>query len=146
MFLHDPGNNTYYQVNPKPQVRYLGFFLHHRLHWGPHVDIMCNWACASLRALQVLGNTHRGLSMANWRLVFNTVCLPVLAYGCQLWANAPNYVLLVKKAQLVFNEGVKVISGAFHTAPREPLHEFTRVLPAHHYFDKLTHTSALRLT
>ena len=47
--------------------------------------------------------------------------------------------------QLVFNEGVKVISGAFRTAPREALHELTRVLPARHYFDKLTHTTALRL-
>jgi hypothetical protein len=30
---------------------------------------MCNWACASIKVLQVLGNTIRGLSMANWRIV-----------------------------------------------------------------------------
>ena len=83
--------------------------------------------------------------MANWRLVFNAVCLPVLSYGCQLWANAHNYKTLVGKAQVVFNEGVKVISGAFRTAPREPLHKLTRVLPARHFFDKLTATSTLRL-
>jgi hypothetical protein len=46
---------------------------------------MCNRARASIKALQVLGNTIRGLSMANWRLVLNAVCLPVLAYGSQLW-------------------------------------------------------------
>ena len=55
--------------------------------------------------------------MANWRLVFNAVCLPVLSYRCQLWANARNYKTLVGKAQVVFNEGIKVISGAFCTAP-----------------------------
>ena len=109
------------------------------------MTIMCNRARASLKALQVLGNTHRGLSMANWRLVFNAVCLPVLSYGCQLWATSRKYKSLCAKAQLVFNEGVKVISGAFCTAPREPLHELTRVLPARFFFDKLTHTSALRL-
>jgi hypothetical protein len=114
----------------------------------PHpalVTIMCNRVHASIKALQVLGSSHRGLSMANWRLVFNAVCLPVLSYGCQLWANSPKVASLMKKVQLVFNEGVKVISGAFHTAPREPLHEILRVLPARHFLEKLIHTSALRL-
>jgi hypothetical protein len=106
---------------------------------------MCNCARASLKALQVLGSSHRGLSMANWRLVFNAVCLPVLTYGCQLWANLSNIKSLMKKVQGVFNEGVKVISGAFRTAPREPLHEFLQILPARHFIEKLTHTSALRL-
>ena len=83
--------------------------------------------------------------MANWRLVFNAVCLPVLSYGCQLWAMSRKYKSLCVKAQLVFNEGIKVISGAFCTALQEPLHELTCVLPARYFFDKLTHTSALRL-
>ena len=145
LYLPDPPNYTYYRVSPKATVRYLGFFINHKLDWTPHVDIMCNRARASLKAMQVLGNTHRGLSMANWRLVFNAVCLPVLSYGCQLWAIAGNYRTLTKKAQMVFNEGVKVIAGAFRTALREALHELTRVLPARHFFDKLTQTSALRL-
>ena len=126
-------------------MRYLGFFINHRLDWAPHIDTMCNRARASIKALQVLGNTHRGLSMANWRLVFNAVCLPVLSYGCHLWMASHNKNTLVKKVQLVFNEGVKVISGAFRTAPCEPLHEIVRVLPARHYLEKLTITSALRL-
>ena len=83
--------------------------------------------------------------MANWRLVFNAICLPVLSYGCQLWANSRKYKTLVKTVQGVFNEGVKVISGAFRTAPREALHKITRVLPARHYLEKLTATSALRI-
>ena len=74
-----------YNVTAATTVRYLGFFFHHRLKWEPHVCIMCNRARASIKALQVLGNTIRGLSMANWRLVMNAVCLPVLTYGCQLW-------------------------------------------------------------
>jgi hypothetical protein len=65
--------------------------------------------------LQVLGSSHRRLSMANWRLVFNAVCLPVLMYGCQLWVNSSKTKSLMKKVQGVFNEGVKVISGAFCT-------------------------------
>ena len=145
LYLPDSTQHTYYRVSPKATVQYLGFFLNQKLDWIPHVDIMCNQARASLRALQILGNTHHSLSMANWRLVFKNVCLLVLSYGCQLWANACNYKTLVKKAQMVFNKGVKVILGAFRTAPCKPLHELMQVLLARHFFDKLTATSALRL-
>ena len=145
LYLPDPGWYMYYCVTPKATVQYLGFFLNQKLDWTPHVDIMCNCACTSLQALQILGNSHCGLSMANWRLVFNAVCLPVLSYGCQLWANACNYKTLVNKAQIVFNEGIKVISSAFQTALWGPLHKLTQVLPARHFFDKLMATSALRL-
>jgi hypothetical protein len=145
IYLLNPLENTSYTVQASDTVRYLGFFINHKLDWEPHVMIMCNRARASLKALQVLGSSHCGLSMANWRLVFNAVCLPVLTYGCQLWVNSPKTKSLMKKVQGVFNEGVKVISGAFCTAPREPLHKFLQILPACHFIEKLTHTSALRL-
>jgi hypothetical protein len=143
--LPNPSENTSYAVQASDTVCYLGFFINHKLDWEPHVTIMCNRACTSIKALQVLGSSHCGLSMANWRLVFNAVCLLVLSYGCQLWANSPKVVSLMKKVQLVFNEGVKVIAGAFRTAPWEPLHEILWVLPARHFLEKLIHTSALRL-
>lgn len=145
LYLPNSANHTYYHVSPKATVRYLGFFLNQKLDWTPHMDIMCNQARASLRALQILGNSHHRLSMANWRLIFSVVCLPVLSYGCKLWANAHNYKTLIKKAQVIFNKGIKGISGALWTAPHEPLHELTRVLLARHYCDKLIATSALRL-
>jgi hypothetical protein len=143
--LPNPSENTSYAVQASDTVCYLGFFINHKLDWEPHVMIMCNRARASIKALQVLGSSHRRLSMANWRLVFNAVCLPVLSYGCQLWANSTKITSLMKKVQLVFNEGVKVISGAFCTAPREPLHKILRILPARHFLEKLILTSALRL-
>jgi hypothetical protein len=40
---------------------------------------------------------------------------------------------------------VKVVTGSFHTAPRETLLQITRMLPMHHFLEKLTYTSALRL-
>ena len=85
LILPDREHSTYYVVWPSENLRYLGFFINRRLKWEPHVRIMCNRARASIKALQVLGNSIRGLSMANWRLVLNAVCLPVLSYGCQLW-------------------------------------------------------------
>ena len=144
ILLPDPGINSYYVVAPADTVRYLGFYINHRLDWSVHVNIMCNRARASLKALQLLGNSVRGLSAANWRLVYNAVCLPVLTYGCQLWYTGQQKTL-VKKLQAVQNEGIRIIAGAFRTAPREALHEHLRIFPMHIRLTMLTKTSALRL-
>jgi hypothetical protein len=131
-----------YEVRAVETLRYLGFFINRRLKWEPHVRIMCNRARASIKALMVLGNSIRGLSMANWRLVLNAMCLPVMTYGCQLWYKENGTKGLVAMLQKVHNNMVKVVSGAFRTAPREALLQLTRMLPMRHHLDKLTHTSA----
>jgi hypothetical protein len=135
--------SSYYVVRPVENLRYLGFFINRRLKWEPHVWIMCNRARASIKALQVLGNTIRGLSMANWRLVLNAVCLPVLAYGSQLWYLTGAAKGLINMVQRVQNDMVRQVTGAFRTAPREPLLHFTRMLPMKFFIEKLTYTSAL---
>jgi hypothetical protein len=145
LLLPDPTASTYYVVEPVENLRYLGFFINRRLKWEPHVRIMCNRARASLKALQVLGNSIRGLSMANWRLVLNAVCLPVLAYGSQIWFLSGASKTLINMLQRVQNDMVKQVTGVFRTAPREALLHFTRMVPMRHYIEKLTYTSALRL-
>ena len=139
-----PSDSTY-EVFPSDCVRYLGFFIQRRLNWKTHVTIMCNRAKASANALRLLGNTIRGLSMANWRLVLNTVCLPVLGYGCQLWYVQGRSKGLIKQTQKVQNQMVRMVAGAFRTAPCEPLTHIMRMLPMEQYVEKLTYTSALRL-
>ena len=138
-------SDSNYEVFPSDCVRYLGFFIQRRLNWKTHVTIMCNRAKASANALKLLGNTIRGLSMANWRLVLNAVCLPVLGYGCQLWYVQGRSKGLIKQTQKVQNQMVRMVAGAFRTAPCEPLTHITRMLPMEQYVEKLTHTSALRL-
>ena len=139
-----PSDSTY-EVFPSDCVQYLGFFIQRRLNWKTHVTIMCNRAKASANALKLLGNTIRGLSMANWRLVLNAVCLPVLGYGCQLWYVQGRSKGLIKQTQKVQNQMVRMVAGAFRTAPCEPLTHITCMLPMEQYVEKLTHTSALRL-
>ena len=85
LLLPDREGSTYYSVMPAETLRYLGFFFQRRQKWDHHITIMANRARALIKALSVLGNTICGLSMTNWRLVMNAVCLPVLTYRCQLW-------------------------------------------------------------
>jgi hypothetical protein len=138
LVLPDPTISSYYVVRPVENLRYLGFFINRRLKWEPHIRIMCNRACASIKALQVLGNTIRGLSMANWRLVLNTVCLPVLTYGSQLWYLTGAAKGLINMVQRVQNDMVHQVTGAFRTAPREPLLHFTRMLPMKFFIENVT--------
>jgi hypothetical protein len=145
LVLTDLTISSYYVVRPVENLRYLGFFINRWLKWEPHVRIMCNRARALIKALQVLGNTVRGLSMANWRLVLNAVCLPVLAYGSQLWYLTGAAKGLLNMVQRVQNDMVRQVTGAFRTAPREPLLHFSRMLPMKFFIEKLTYTSALCL-
>jgi hypothetical protein len=145
LLLPDRDTCSYYVVRLVETLRYLGFFIHRRLKWEPHVCIMCNRARASIKALQVLGNTIHGLSMANWHIVLNAVCLPVMTWGAQLWYRTGGAKGLIAMLQRVQNDMVKVVVGSFHTAPCEALLQLTRVLPMRHFVKKLTYTSALRL-
>jgi hypothetical protein len=139
-----PAKQTTYRVPAASSLRYLGFFFDTHLNWTHHVEVMCNRARASIKALQLLGNSVRGLDHARWRLAYNAICLPVLTYGCQLWFTGKQKGL-VQKLQTVQNEAVKVISGSFRTAPREPLHQLLSILPMDLRLTMLTQNSALRL-
>lgn len=139
-----PSHNTYYRVLTKNTLRYLGFFFDLKLSWTHHVNVMCNRARATLKALQLLGNSVRGLDQARWRLAYNAICLPVLTYGCQLWFTGKQ-VILVRKLQTVQNDAVKLISGTFRTTPREPLHRLLNILPMDLRLTMIVQNSALRL-
>src|SRR6202789_2695412 len=142
--LPNPTYNTYYRVQAANTLRYLGFFFDARLNWSYHVEVVCNRARASLKALQLLGNSVRGLDQASWRLAYNAICLPVLTYGCQLWYRGKQ-VTLVKKLQVVQNEAVRIISGTFRTTPREPLHQLLTILPMDLRLTMLVENTARRL-
>jgi len=139
-----PAEQTYYWVHATPILRYLGFFFDSHLSWSHHINTMCNRARASIKALQLLSNSVQGLDHAHWQLAYNTICLPVLTYGCQLWFSGKQ-VGLVKKLQLVQNKAVKVIAGAFCTAPQEALHQLLTILPIDLRLRMLTQNTTLCL-
>src|SRR6266404_4005305 len=106
---------------------------------------MANRTRASLRAVKVLGNSIRGLNLANWRLLYHAIVLPTLSYGSQLWWAVPRKTSLISTLRMAQHIGLCLITGAFRTTPTEPLHVLARVLPIHIYLEKLFSNSALRL-
>jgi Reverse transcriptase (RNA-dependent DNA polymerase) len=139
-----PAANTYYRVQANNKLCYLSFFFDSRLTWSYHIEVMCNQACATIKVLQLLGNSVRGLKHTKWRLVYNAICLPVLTYSCRLWYTGKQQGL-VKQLQTVQNKAVRVIAGAFCTTPCEPLHQLLTILPMDIRLEMLTQNTALRL-
>jgi len=65
----------------------------------------------------------------------------VLNYGCQLWFTGKQKKL-IKKLQVIQNEAIRVISGAFRTSPREQLHQLLSILPVDLRLTMLTQNTA----
>jgi hypothetical protein len=74
-----------YHVPVSQYIRYLGFFIDRKLTWSHHTELISNRVRSTVVALDVLGNSIRGLSFANWRRTFQTIIIPILTYGAALW-------------------------------------------------------------
>ena len=87
---------------PRSGHKHPRFYFDTRLSWKHHVEVACNRARASLKALQLLASPSEGSTKlgGDWP---TTPYLPVLTYSCQLWFTGKQ-VTLVKKLQTVQND------------------------------------------
>ena len=139
-----PSNDTEeITINSSDDVRYLGLFINYKLSWHRHIKIMATRTRGTLKALQLLGNSVRGLDHGNWRLAYNAICLPVLTYGSPIWFHGQKS--FADTLQRVQDVAVRWIMGAFRTTPAEPLHQLCAILPMHIRLDMLSKTAALSL-
>jgi len=53
-------------VQSSDTIRYLGLYINHKLNWFQHITIMATRTRGTLKALQLLGNSIRGLDHGNW--------------------------------------------------------------------------------
>ncbi|KAI0054577.1 hypothetical protein BV25DRAFT_1767165, partial [Artomyces pyxidatus] len=88
------GGGTF-TVHPSPVLRYLGVFFDSKLNFRKHVETMANRAMSTIRGLQVLGNSVRGMSLVNFRTLYRTVVLPVLTFGAPIWYTGKRQKTLV---------------------------------------------------
>ncbi len=133
------------RVTKSPQVWYLGVFLNWKLTWRHHVNIMASRARSTIRGINILGNSIRGLDLLNWWKVYNALVIPVLMYGATVWFTGVGQKGLVQCLQVAQNEGIHKITGMFKTTPLEPLHNMIGVPPIAYLLTKLMHTYSLRL-
>jgi hypothetical protein len=117
-YLPDWEANTYYKVTTSDQVCYLGLHFNHKLAWDKHVTVVAMRTKGTIKSLQLLSNSVRGLDHGSWHTAFNTICIPALTYGSPIWFRGQKR--LIKTLQTVQNTAVRVITGAFRSTPLEP--------------------------
>ena len=81
--LRDPINSEY-AVKRSMTVHYLGIFLSHNLSFDHHIKVMATRAKSTVQAINILGNSVRGLDLAGWRKIYHALILPVLTYGVKV--------------------------------------------------------------
>jgi hypothetical protein len=143
LLLPDWDQSSYYAVNASESVRYLGIHFDHKLAWDKHISVVSSRTKSTLKALQLLGNSVRGLDHGSWRLAYNAICVPTLTYGAPIWFKSQQKH--IKALQSIQNAAVVVITGAFRSTPREPLHQLTAILPIQIRLRKLATKAAIRL-
>ena len=72
-------------LHSKETWRYLGFYFNKKLFLCYHTWFYANKALSIVKALNLLGNSLRGLLPLQKRLLYHICVLPIALYGFQLW-------------------------------------------------------------
>jgi ribonuclease HI len=128
-------------------MRWLGIFFDRRLSFHEHAKIMAARAKTVVNGLRCLGNTVRGLSQANMRVLYRTCAFPILTYAAPVWFREDKRQKgLVKLLDTTQNKALKLICGTFRTTPCFALRVLGHIPPIVHLLRRLSEAAALRFT
>ncbi|KAJ3511108.1 hypothetical protein NMY22_g15758 [Coprinellus aureogranulatus] len=105
-------------LRPKKFWRYLGFYFDQRLTFAEHIRYYSTKALTTVMAMRMLGNSTRGLSPKNKRILYRACVVPIATYGHRLWfyEGAKN-VGALKTLSSMQRKATIWITGAFRTSP-----------------------------
>jgi ribonuclease HI len=132
-------------VQPSGVIRWLGIFFDCKLNFREHVQTMAARAQSTTAGLRMLANSVQGLSIANARILYKTVVLPVLTFGTEVWYTSRRQKTLVDILSRAQNEGLRWILGAFRTTPAPALHHLSSILPIPHLLQHISTRAAIRI-
>ena len=133
-------------LTPKIHWRYLGFFFDRKLLFREHTRFYSARAFSSVKAMRMLGNSARGLTPLQKRLLYRSCVLPVATYGFRLWfyRGARNKKTL-KNLNSMQRRAALWITGAFRTSPNVGVEAIAGVIPIHLHLRKLSQRSCTRM-
>ncbi|KXN81427.1 hypothetical protein AN958_04603 [Leucoagaricus sp. SymC.cos] len=74
-------------LHPKPFWQYLGFYFDRQLTFREHIRYYSTKAISMVRAMGMLGNSLRGLSPKQKRLLYRSCVVPITMCGFRLWCH-----------------------------------------------------------
>jgi hypothetical protein len=141
------GDGGQITIKATERWRYLGFIFDSCLNYRQHLEWWTNKAQSTLVAMKMLGNSARGLTPKDKRLMYLTAVFPVMAYGFQLWYRhkAKKRITLMKKLSVVQHAAAKWITGGFRTSPSGALEMIAGLSPIRINLDKRYIRASVRL-
>ncbi|CAA7261906.1 unnamed protein product [Cyclocybe aegerita] len=133
-------------LKPKTYWRYLGFYFDRGLTFHEHVRYYATKAFTTVQAMRMLGNSTRGLSPKQRRLLYRSCVVPIATYGYRLWyfdgARNKGAMNQLKRMQ---RKAALWITGAFRTSPTGGLEALAGLIPVHLMLKKLATRAVYRI-
>ena len=131
---------------PKTIWRYLGFFFDRKLLFREHARFYCTKALTTVQSMGMLGNSTRGLTPLNKRLLYRSCVLPIATYGYRLWfyPGAKNKGVLASFTSMQ-RKAALWITGAFRTSPTGGVEAIAGLQPIHLHLRKLAERANYRI-
>ncbi|CAA7263688.1 unnamed protein product [Cyclocybe aegerita] len=133
-------------LKPKTYWRYLGFYFDRGLTFHEHVRYYATKAFTTVQAMRMLGNSTRGLSPKQHRLLYRSCVVPIATYGYHLWyfdgARNKGVMNQLKRMQ---RKAALWITGAFCTSPTGGLEALAGLIPVHLMLKKLATRAVYRV-
>ncbi|CAA7267352.1 unnamed protein product [Cyclocybe aegerita] len=133
-------------LKPKTYWRYLGFYFDRGLTFHEHVRYYATKAFTTVQAMRMLGNSTRGLSPKQRRLLYSPCVVPIATYGYRLWyfdgtcnKGSMNQLKRMQRKAALW------ITGAFRTSPTGGLEALAGLIPIHLMLKKLATRAVYRV-
>ncbi|CAA7264644.1 unnamed protein product [Cyclocybe aegerita] len=141
-----PVISGFFIAPPKTYWRYLGFYFDRGLTFHEHVCYYATKAFTTVQAMCMLGNSTRGLSPKQRRLLYRSCVVPIAMYGYCLWyfdgARNKGAMNQLKRMQ---HKAALWITGAFCTSPTGGLEALAGLIPVHLMLKKLATRAVYRI-
>ena len=129
-----PVRTSWGDIKPKETCKYLGLTLDSTLQWKAHIDSVKDKVTKTINAMEAIGGSTWGTSLADMRKIYRGVALPQIMYGCSLWSNsgwgANPYTIRTRDiVQGLQTRAARIICGAYRATSRTALDIEAYLLP-----------------
>ncbi|XP_073976449.1 uncharacterized protein [Rhodnius prolixus] len=114
-------------IHYKDSVRFLGLIFDSKLSWQEHIEYTSTKARRTLDILKFLGSYKWGTEREILKRIFICLTRSKLEYGAPVYSSARKSRLAL--LDRVYNEGIRLFTGAFRTSPLQSLYVESGMLP-----------------
>ena len=128
---HQLVNSRRYTIPPKKlniygadidflkQHRYLGMLFDSSLTWGPHIKALKTSVESKINILKAISGAEWGADRHTLLMLYKTIVLSKLSYGCQLYSGAADSTINPLKS--IQHKCLRIATGALKCAKKDRL-------------------------